>query len=122
MNIRHLDNDFAIAAQVALSALAELRDAGIATLICNRPDGEGDEQPAFAEVAAHAARYGISAHYLPVTPGKITPQHVEAFAALLADAPKPVLAYCRTGLRAETLWRLSDGLRKGAQHGQDHES
>ena len=38
---------------------------------------------------------------------------VEAFAALFADASEPVVAYCRTGLRAESLWELSLGLRKG---------
>ncbi|QNA88701.1 TIGR01244 family phosphatase [Massilia sp. Dwa41.01b] len=115
MNIRYLDKEFAIAPQVAPGALPNLRDAGIATIICNRPDGEGNDQPSFAEVAEEARRHGVVAHYLPVVPGKITPRDVEAFAAIIADAPKPVLAYCRTGLRAETLWQLSDGLRQRGQ-------
>lgn len=114
MSIRYLDKDFAIASQVAPETLSELRDAGVATIMCNRPDGEGEGQPAFSEVAAQAARCGLEARYLPVVPGKITPRDVEAFAAMLADAPKPVLAYCRTGLRAETLWQLSAGLRERA--------
>lgn len=115
MTIRYLDKDFAIAPQVAPDALPGLRDAGIATIICNRPDGEAEDQPAFAAVAAQAARCGMSAHYLPVVPGKITAGEVQAFAALLAQVPKPVLAYCRTGQRAETLWQLSDALRRGPQ-------
>lgn len=115
MSIRYLDKDFAITSQVAPGALQGLRDAGLATIICNRPDGEGDDQPAFAAVAQQAAQCGMQARYLPVVPGKITPADVEAFAALFADAPKPVVAYCRTGLRAETLWQLSAGLREGTQ-------
>lgn len=115
MSIRYLDKDFAITSQVAPEALQGLRDAGLATIICNRPDGEGDDQPAFAAVAQQAAQCGMQARYLPVVPGKITPADVEAFAALFADAPKPVVAYCRTGLRAETLWQLSAGLREGTQ-------
>ena len=111
MDIRYLDKDFAIASQLAPGALPGLRDSGIATIVCHRPDGEGPDQPAFAEVAGEAARHGVEAYYLPVVPGKITPADVEAFAALIAAAPKPVLAYCRTGLRAETLWRLSTDLR-----------
>ncbi len=114
MNIRYLDKDFAITSQVALEALPGLRDAGLATIICNRPDGEAPDQPAFAAVEEGAAQCGLEARYLPVVPGKITPADVEAFAALFADAPKPVLAYCRTGLRAETLWQLSADLRGGA--------
>jgi uncharacterized protein (TIGR01244 family) len=115
MNIRYLDEDFAITSQVAPEALPGLRDAGLATIICNRPDGEGEDPPTFAEVAAQAAQCGVAAHYLPVAPGKITQPDVEAFAALIADSPKPVLAYCRTGVRAETLWQLSADLRRGAQ-------
>lgn len=113
MSIRYLDKDFAITSQVAPEAVPGLRDEGVATIICNRPDGEGDDQPAFAAVAEQASRCGVETRYLPVVPGKITPEDVEAFAALYADAPKPVLAYCRTGLRAETLWQLSAGLRDG---------
>lgn len=114
MNIRYLDKHFAITSQIAPEALPGLRDAGVATIICNRPDGEGEDQPSFAAIAEHAGRCGVGTHYLPVVPGAITPRDVEAFAALLADAPKPVLAYCRTGLRAETLWQLCAGLRDEA--------
>jgi len=117
MSIRYLDKDFAITSQVAPDALPGLRDAGLATIICHRPDGEGPDQPAFAAVAEQAAQCGVQAHYLPVVPGKITPRDVEDFAALYADAPKPVLAYCRTGLRAETLWQLSEGLRREKDSG-----
>lgn len=115
MDIRYLDKDFAIASQVAPGSLRGLRDSGIATIICHRPDGEGPDQPAFSEVAEEAARSGLAAHYLPVVPGRIGPADVEAFAALVADARKPVLAYCRTGMRAETLWQLSADLRGDAQ-------
>lgn len=112
MDIRYLDKDFAIASQVTPGALRGLRDAGLATIVCNRPDGEGD-QPSFADIAAQAAQYGIEAHYLPVVPGRITQEDAAAFAAIIADAPKPVLAYCRTGLRAQSLWQMSAALREG---------
>lgn len=115
MSIRYLTKDFAVTSQVAPELVPELRDAGIATIICNRPDGEGEDQPAFTAVAAQAARCGMHARYLPVVMGKIGPDDVEAFAALIADVPKPVVAYCRTGLRAETLWQLSAGLRRAEQ-------
>lgn len=115
MTIRYLDKNFAITSQVDPEVLPGLRDAGLVTLICNRPDGESAGQPTFAAVAEQARVYGVQAHYLPVVPGKITVRDVEAFAALFRAAPKPVLAYCRTGLRAETLWQLSAGLRDGAQ-------
>jgi hypothetical protein len=36
-------------------------------------------------------------------------------AAPVADAPKPVLAYCRIGMRAEPLWQLSACLHGDAK-------
>ncbi len=109
MDIKKLDDDVAVLAQPTAAAVAELRQAGFAALICNRPDDEAAGQPGFAEIAAEAERLGMQARYLPVVPGKITPADGAAFAALLAELPKPVAAYCRTGNRSETLWKLARG-------------
>lgn len=109
MDIKKLDDDVAVLAQPTTAAVAELRQAGFAALICNRPDDEAAGQPGFAEIAAEAERLGMQARYLPVVPGKITPADGAAFAALLAELPKPVAAYCRTGNRSETLWKLARG-------------
>ena len=109
MEIRKLDEDVAILAQPAPADVRELKQAGFATVICNRPDDEAAGQPRFAEIAAEAARLGMQARYLPVVPGKVTPADGAAFAALLAELPKPIVAYCRTGNRSETLWKLARG-------------
>lgn len=104
MTIRYLDKDYAVAPQIMPAELARLKEQGFATLVCNRPDGEVGDQPSFAEIAAEARRHGMEALHLPVIPGKITPADRDAFAALVAAAPKPILGFCRTGMRAETLW------------------
>lgn len=104
MTIRYLSKDYAVGPQLMPADVAHLKEQGFATLVCNRPDGEGSDQPAFKEIAAEAQKHGIQALHLPVIPGKITPADRDAFAALYAAAPKPVFGFCRTGLRAETLW------------------
>lgn len=109
MEIKKLEENVAIMGQPAPSALAELKQAGYAAIICNRPDDEAPGQPPFAQVAAEAERLGLQARYLPVVPGKITPADGAAFAALLDELPGPVIAYCRTGNRSETLWKLARG-------------
>ena len=109
MEIKKLDEDVAILAQPTPADVAELKRAGFAAVICNRPDGEAAGQPGFAEIAAEAARQGMQARYLPVVPGKITPADSAAFAALLAELPTPIAAYCRTGNRSESLWKLARG-------------
>lgn len=104
MSIRYLSKDYAVGPQIMPADVAHLKEQGFATLVCNRPDAEGAGQPAFAEIAAEARRHGMHALHLPVVPGKITAADRDAFAALYAHAPKPVLGFCRTGMRAETLW------------------
>lgn len=95
---------FAAARQIAPADLPAIRDAGYRAVICNRPDGEEADQPAFAEIAAAARALGLDARYLPVRRDEIGDADVEAFAALVDALPKPVLAYCRSGSRAGMLW------------------
>ena len=107
MEMRKLDDDVAILAQPTPATIAELKRAGFAAVICNRPDGEATGQPTFAEIAAEAEKFGMQARHLPVVPGKIRPEAGVAFAALLAELPKPIAAYCRTGNRSEALWKMA---------------
>lgn len=113
MSIRYLSKDYAVGPQIAPEQIAQLKAQGFATLVCNRPDGESGDQPAFAEIAAEASKHGMEALHLPVIPGKITPADRDAFAALYAAAPKPVFGFCRTGLRAETLWADTQSRTEG---------
>ncbi|HEY1132595.1 MAG TPA: bifunctional protein tyrosine phosphatase family protein/NAD(P)/FAD-dependent oxidoreductase [Roseateles sp.] len=87
--------------------MPEIARAGFRTLICNRPDGEGNDQPVFAELEAAARGLGITMHYLPAESGKVTDEQGREFGALMAVSPKPVLAFCRTGMRSSTMWALS---------------
>jgi sulfide:quinone oxidoreductase len=104
MTIRYLSAHYAVAPQVMPADVRRLKEQGFATLVCNRPDGEGAGQPSFAEIEAEARKHGMQALHLPVIAGRITQADRDAFTILYARAPKPVLAYCRTGMRAEALW------------------
>lgn len=95
--------------QITPADLKAIRDAGFRSVICNRPDGESLDQPAFAQIAAAARELGLEARYLPVEPNHIGDAEVNAFGALVDALPKPILAYCRSGNRAATLGnRLAD--------------
>ncbi|MCL6483606.1 MAG: TIGR01244 family phosphatase [Janthinobacterium lividum] len=107
MDIRPLVPGLAVAPQIAAAELIELKQAGYRAIICNRPDGEGADQPLFAEIAYAAKAVGIEAHYLPAESGKVSDEQGVAFGQLFDSLPKPVLAYCRTGMRSTTMWALS---------------
>lgn len=102
-----LTAQLSVAAQLLPDDLPALAAAGITTLINNRPDQEAPDQPSSADLAAAATAAGLSYHYLPIIPGQLTDDAVAQFAALLAAAHGPVLAFCRTGTRSTTLWALT---------------
>ena len=54
----------------------------------------------------------MNARHIPVVPGAISDEQVAQFKAALAELPGPVVAFCRSGARAASLWALSNaGLR-----------
>ena len=89
-----------------------LARAGVRTIVNNRPDGEDPGQLPAAEARRLAEAHGIAYHHIPVTAASLSPADVEAFAAVLASAPQPVVAHCRSGTRSALLWALTE-LRAG---------
>jgi sulfide:quinone oxidoreductase len=109
MDIKTVDTEISVSPQIAPGDLKAIAEAGYKTVICNRPDGEGNDQPLFQEIEDAAKKAGLTAHYLPVETGKVQDGDAEAFGKLMDSVPKPVLAYCRSGTRSVTLWSLSQG-------------
>ena len=85
------------------------------TIVSARPDDEEPGQPSSSEIAEAAQRLGLEYVHIPVVPGQISDEQVAAFAKALADKPGPVLAYCRSGARAASLWALSRAGTQGAE-------
>ena len=108
MNIRKLTDTLSVDGQIAASDVQALKDAGFRAIICNRPDGEGGDQPTHEEIAQAAAAAGLEFRYIPVTSGKVTDADAAVFGAALAELPGPVFAFCRSGMRSSTLWALSE--------------
>lgn len=106
MDIRQVDDGFFVTGQISPDDVRDIVAAGYNTLICNRPDGEAPDQPAFAEVARVAEKAGIPIHYVPVVSGQLTQDDVDAMAAALETAEAPVLAYCRSGARSTNLYGI----------------
>lgn len=106
MEMKTLTAGLSVSAQILAADMQAIKDAGFRGIICNRPDGEGADQPTFDEIAKAAKKHGIEAVYQPITPGKVSDDDADAFDTALTELPGPVLAYCRTGTRSTTLWSL----------------
>ena len=110
MDIKTVTDSLSVADQVTAADLLTLKNAGYGTVICNRPNGEGVEQPTAESLAERATELGLHWHWLPITPGEFSEQEIAQFTELLHQAEhneESVLAFCRTGTRAITLWALA---------------
>ncbi|HEX3953223.1 MAG TPA: TIGR01244 family sulfur transferase [Stellaceae bacterium] len=97
-----------------IEALAE---AGVRTIVNNRPDEEDPGQLPAAEARRLAEAHGIAYHHIPVTGPTLSRADVDAFAKVLAESPYPMVAHCRSGTRSTLLWSLTR-LREGADAGE----
>lgn len=108
MDIRSLTPKVAVSPQITVADVERLKAEGFRAIICNRPDGEGADQPSFEEIEAAARAVGIKARYVPVQSGMVHDADVAAFADAMEELQRPVLAYCRTGTRSASLWSFHE--------------
>ena len=107
MNLKKIDSNFLASEQIQVDELEQIKAEGIRSIICNRPDGEGADQPGHVEIETRARELGMSFSYIPVEKGMVQDEDVGRFSEAWETLPKPVLGYCRSGMRAVTLWSLS---------------
>ena len=108
--VQQLSSDVCVAPQLDPAAMAWAAQAGFRSVINNRPDFEGGpDQPTSAAMQHAAERAGLAYVFLPVQPAAQTPQQVARFAGLLAELPKPILVFCRSGARSGKLYRAATG-------------
>lgn len=106
---RKVTENFWVSPQVLEEHVEAAADAGFRTLVNNRPDGEEPGQPTGAQVEAWAKAHGLAYAALPVS-GTISRELVESMGDLIADSQKPVLAFCRSGMRSISLWAMAESL------------
>ncbi len=104
--MKKLTDKIFVDGQIREEDLAEIKAAGVTTIINNRPDGEGMMQPKSADLAAAAKALGIDFVDIPIA-GGFPPEYINQMAEIVADTDKTILAFCRTGTRSTLLWALS---------------
>lgn len=103
--LQALTPDVCVAPQLTPEAMAEAAAAGFRSVVNNRPDFEhGPDQPTSAAIQAAAEAAGLEYRHLPVAGGYQSPEEIAAFAELLAELPRPLLAFCRSGARSTRLF------------------
>jgi len=116
MKIQQLNEQVYIADQITTEDMDNLKGLGIQSIINNRPDYEGENQPLSKDLAKYAANINLTYHYLPVVSGDYPLNTIKEFTELLATAKNPILVFCRTGNRSVHLWALSQTTKFGHQY------
>ncbi len=109
--IRPIASDVWVAPQLTPDAMAQAAQQGFKSVVNNRPDFEhGPDQPTNAQIEAAALAAGLQYRWLPVDGGFQSPEQIAAFAQLLKDLPRPLLAFCRSGARSTRLFNQANQL------------
>lgn len=109
--LRAVAADVCVAPQLTPAAMAEAARAGFRSVVNNRPDHEFEpDQPTSAEIEAAALAAGLVYRHLPVDGGYQSPEEIAAFARMLAELPRPLLAFCRSGARSARLFDAARAL------------
>lgn len=108
MQVHQFNQSFSYTSQIEVGDFPEIISLGFKTIINHRPDYEGGlEQPKSEALEAAALSYGLTYVHIPVIPNQIEPQQVAMFSEVYANAPKPILGFCKTGNRAMTMCKLA---------------
>ena len=108
-DFRRVTDQITVSPQISVDDVGAAARAGFRTIINNRPDGEDAAQPSSHEIEAAAKAAGLAYFHMPVRGGP-TPEQVEATQHVLAEAPGPILAFCRSGTRSIVTWSLAQAM------------
>ncbi|MEM0899797.1 MAG: TIGR01244 family sulfur transferase [Pseudomonadota bacterium] len=106
-NPRDIDDGVTVAGQISSDQVAEIAAAGYKTVVCNRPDHEGEAQPTAEEIGTAVEAAGMRFVYQPVVSGGMTIENVQELAANLSAVEKPIFFYCRSGARSTQLYQTA---------------
>ena len=105
--MKKLHDQLYVAGQISLDDFDSFVEAGITSIINNRPDNEEPGQLSAEQASSAAKALGIEYHYLPMANGQPLPATlVDDFKAALDSSNGPVLAHCRSGMRSSFIWAL----------------
>lgn len=114
MHIEQLTTQVSVSDQITVDDVELLLKEGVEILVCNRPDGEAEDQTPYAEIEVAAKQKGLDFRLLDFSSYRIIPENRDRFIDIIAER-KRIHAYCRTGSRSKRLWREANFLVGGEE-------
>ena len=110
--MKELPGDVFVTGQLMPAQLQALSEQGVMSFINNRPDLEAPLQPLSEELDAAASDLGLDYFHIPMGAG-LTPGLIEASLNAYENAPRPIVAFCASGMRSAALWAFAHVDRLG---------
>jgi len=104
MQISKINDQFSVSPQIDYGDVKTLADSGYTCIINCRPEGEEAAQPLSKALLKAAQKAGLHYHHIPFKPGRASAEDRLRFAVAVEQSGGPVLAFCRSGMRAKSLY------------------
>jgi sulfide:quinone oxidoreductase len=104
--MKELPGDVFVTGQLLAAQMQALAEQGVMSFINNRPDMEAPMQPLSEELEKTAQELGVDYHHIPMA-GGLTPGLVEASKTAFENLPRPIVAFCASGMRSAALWAFA---------------
>lgn len=110
--MKELPGDVFVTGQLLSAQMQALAEQGVMGFINNRPDMEAPIQPLSEELESTAHNMGIDYHHIPMA-GGLTPGIIEASITAYENMPRPIVAFCASGMRSAALWAFAHAEKMG---------
>ena len=104
--MKELPGDVFVAGQILAAQMQALAEQGVMSFINNRPDMEGPIQPLSEDLEKIAQELGVDYAYIPMA-GGLTPGLIDATQTAFDNLPRPIVAFCASGMRSAALWAFA---------------
>jgi uncharacterized protein (TIGR01244 family) len=106
MEINELSENFTVTGQISVSDVNTIKSLGFNAVVCNRPDGESEDQVASSEIYRACVETGLNFSYIPMNGPSFTEVDVINLKNVIIENDK-VFAYCRSGNRSSILFNAT---------------
>ena len=105
--MKKVSDNYYVSSQISEEDLDSIKNQGFSLVVCNRPNGEEENQTDFELIQKRCESIGLTFINLPMIPGDLQSELILETKKIL-DSNKKTLAYCRTGTRCINLWACAN--------------
>ena len=104
--MKELPGDVFVTGQLLGAQMQALSEQGVMGFINNRPDMEAPLQPCAEELEQAAQSLEVDYYHIPMS-GGLSPALIEASVTAYKNTPRPIVAFCASGMRSAALWAFA---------------